>query len=903
MLAAAEPGLSEPQQEFIDRHCSSCHNDVDREGGLDLSTLSLRPGDAANLMTWVKVYDRVQTGEMPPKEKRQPGSSELNGFLKDLRSTLIAGENSTRTQGRALWRRLNRSEYEMALRDIFALPWLDVQPLLPVDGEAHHFSKSSSALDLSFVHMQKYMAAAEAAMLEALAVQFSSPPTSVKRYYARETGSFTSGDVSFRLTPFTGFTPERLKFPLLGSSAQPDVRANKAPITVGASDPDVRAREAVGWVAGHHIIGFSTGWSGFVAPVSGKYRVRFNGLSVWVGPNGHGNRLRGTGKARTSEPTEPRWYTANYDDVSVGRRSEAIVVYTQSEKRTALNRRVGMFDLHPDASTAELDVTLKAKEFLVTDAVRFYRVRPTDGSSRGPTNPLAQRDGQPAVAFRWMEVEGPLYDSNHGAGYRLLFGDLPLQEAKSGRKGVAIQVVRRLPPELVEPAIQASDVGLSDYRLEPVRVEVVSDNPRTDAGRLLRNFVSRVYRRPVSEREIDPFVALAHRQLDSGAGFTAAMLASYTAVLASAEFVVLNEKPGNLDGYALASRLAFFLWNSEPDDELKAAAARGELAVPERLHAQVERMLNSAKAARFVSAFLDGWLDLSKMDDTTPSLTLYPEYVLDQWLVESAVDETRLYFSELLQHNLPARTLVDSDFTFLNERLASHYGISGVTGAAMRRVALPADSPRGGLMTQASVLKVTAAGTTTSPVLRGKWIMERILGYVVPPPPAAVPAVEPDIRGSVTIRQQLDKHRADESCAMCHRKIDPPGFALENFDVLGGWRERYRAVSAVATPEHGIGHNGHPFSFYYSQPVDPSGRMPDGTAFEGIKDFKRLLLRDEAQLARNLTVHLVTYATGVPISFADRDALEKILERSRSRGYGVRTLVHEIVQSDLFRSK
>jgi hypothetical protein len=232
------------------------------------------------------------------------------------------------------------------------------------------------------------------------------------------------------------------------------------------------------------------------------------------------------------------------------------------------------------------------------------------------------------------------------------------------------------------------------------------------------------------------------------------------------------------------------------------------------LRAETERMLSDPKSGQFVAAFLDYWLDLRKMNDTTPSETLYNDYYLDDALIEAAGDETRLYFADLLQRDLPARHLVDSDFTFLNERLADHYGIPGVNGVALRRVALPADSPRGGFMTQASVLKVTANGTTTSPVIRGTWIMERIMGHHLPPPPAAVPAIEPDIRGAVTIRQQLDKHRADESCARCHR-----------------------------------------------------------------------------------------FATGAPERFSDRPVVEQIVQRTKSSQYGVRSIVHELISSDLFRQK
>ena len=223
--------------------------------------------------------------------------------------------------------------------------------------------------------------------------------------------------------------------------------------------------------------------------------------------------------------------------------------------------------------------------------------------------------------------------------------------------------------------------------------------------------------------------------------------------------------------------------------------------------------------------------------------------------------------------------MVDSDFTFLNERLAKHYGIPGVNGVEMRRVALPKDSVRGGLMTQASILKVTANGTTTSPVIRGVWIMERILGFHTAPPPG-VPAIEPDIRGAVTIRQQLDKHRADPSCAACHRKIDPPGFALESFDVMGGQRDRYRAFAESEKPESGLGLSGQPFTFHYGQPVDAAGTLPDGRTFAGIREFRQLLLsHDERLVAQNMVGQLLTFATGAPVGFSDRQQVDRILDQ------------------------
>jgi hypothetical protein len=274
-------------EDFIDRHCSSCHNDVDKEAGLDLTTQSFSPSDPANFATWVKVHDRVQSGEMPPREKKRPAAAEQSAFLQGLGTTLTKAELAESGGVRATWRRLNRAEYEDTLRDLLHLPWLQIRELLPEDGESHHFNKSTEALDVSFVHMRQYLKAAEAALREAMSVKLVQPPTTTKRYYARETPSLIAGDVSFKLDPFQGFRPERMKFPVLGNQAQPDVRQLKAPLTVGAGDPAARELEGIGWVTGHHIRGFGTGWGSFVSPVAGRYRVRINGLTVWVGPGGH----------------------------------------------------------------------------------------------------------------------------------------------------------------------------------------------------------------------------------------------------------------------------------------------------------------------------------------------------------------------------------------------------------------------------------------------------------------------------------------------------------------------------------------------------------------------------------------------------------------------------------------
>jgi len=877
---------------FTDRHCSACHNDVDKEAGLDLTSLSYAPDDPENFRTWISVHDRVQSGEMPPRDRRRPESADIRSFVAGILAVFIGVEEEViAVEGRTLRRRLNRSEYESSLRDLFQAPWLQIQNQLPEDGQAYHFNKVSRALDVSYVHMQRYMAAADTAMRQVMALKLVQPPTTTTRYYARDERNMTQWLPNVNQN---AGGPERMKFPLLGYQPQPDVRQYLAPTTVGASDPAKRELEASGWVSSNYVTGFGSRWAGFRASVAGRYKIRFSGFTVWAGPGGYTTGFA-NGRDMVGTPRPRRYFYANFDDIQPGRRSEYITIYTHG---AAQNRRLGGIDIHPEVGVQELgEVYLLPNEGIVTDASRFFRSRPT-GFQGGYTNPLAQRDGTPAVAFRWMEIEGPLYDDSTTAAYKLLFGDLPLKRVDEST--VTLDVLSTADSSTSRGG---GDYGRGGMGSRAVKVEVESANPEQDAERLLRSFMERAYRRPAREEDVQIFLGVIKDRLKANIGFAGSMLVGYTAVLASPGFVFVDEKPGKLDDYALATRLALFLWNSEPDQTLRNLAAKGELSRPGVLKTQTSRMLADPKSERFVHAFLDYWLELRKIEDTTPSTSLYNDYYLDEALNEASVEESRHFFSELLHKNLPARNIVDSDFTFLNERLATHYKITGVDGIKMRRVALAEDSIRGGFMTQASVLKVTANGTTTSPVIRGVWIAERIMGEHIPPPPAAVPAVEPDIRGAVTIREQLDKHRADESCAACHRKIDPPGFALESFDVMGAWRDRYRANAINQAPEHGFGKNGWPFAFHYALPVDASGALNDGRTFNDVREFKQLLLQNESQIARNLARQLTVYATGSPVRFSDRETIEKIVSSTKESNYGVRSIVDALIASDLFLAK
>ncbi|MDB5323261.1 MAG: hypothetical protein JWN40_4892, partial [Phycisphaerales bacterium] len=847
LSGAAPLAPPRPAPDFLQHHCVECHDAETQKGGLDLTALQFDLDSAKTFDTWIKIHDRVRDGEMPPKKKPRPEPKELVAFLTAIADPMVAADRArAAAQGRSVWRRLNRYEYENVIRDLLHAPWLQIKDMLPEDEESHRFNKAGEALAISHVHMASYLGAADYALRQAMATQVKPPPpTTTTRYYAREQKAFTG---KLKFSQFNT-SPERATFPLLGTMAQPEVLNGTAPVSVGAEgDPAIREQEAAGVVASSYEP-LELRFEKFIAPVGGHYRLRVGAYSFTAAP------LNAT-----------KWWVPDRANAGPGRRDEPVTLYAQVPPRQL--RLLGSFDVTPDVSgVAEMDTWLVAGESIRPDAARLFRSRPSNWH-----NPLADKEGTPGVAFRWLEVEGPIYDDKQWppAGHKLLFGDLPMRD----------------PANAGEP------------------VQVVSENPAADARRLLKNFMTAAYRRPVPDAEVERFAAVIDAASKSGTSFLEAMIAGYSAVLCSPGLISVEERPGRLDDYALASRLSFFLWNSAPDDELRALAARGELHRPDVLRAQAERLLSDPdRSRRFVDAFLDYWLDLRKIVATAPDAGLYPDYYLDDLLSESAEQETQLFFAELLRGNLPASNIVWSNFAMLNERLADHYGIAGVKGVALRRVTLPHDCKRGGLLTQASVLKVTANGTTTSPVLRGAWVMERILGKPPSPPPPSVPAVEPDIRGATTIRAQLDKHRTLATCAACHAKIDPAGFALESFDVMGGFRDHYRANGGTGPLVPGFGHNGQKFAFHLGQPVDPSGELPDGRHFQDVDSLKKLLLADQRQLARNLVSQLIVYGTGAPVRFGDRPEVEKILDRAASGGYGVRDLVRQFVQSDLFQTK
>lgn len=586
-----------------------------------------------------------------------------------------------------------------------------------------------------------------------------------------------------------------------------------------------------------------------------------------------------------SEPSLPRLYAGRFRGVP----SDGY--YTIRVKAEGINRK------HPySQDSLQVDRTEPIKmQVIVTDP---SVARPAAGQNSSDrvvaTVPLL--DHQPKVyEFRtWMD-EGFVPVIRYANG--------PLDFRTS-----LVKVLKTYHPETLtsnwrdvfstKPA-ETLDVWMSDAyegpRMRIHQMEIAGPVTKADSTtdllsgtdtESLKRFLFQAFRRPPIESEVTRYQSFFQSRLASGESEETAFLTTCKAILCSPSFLYVetpreSDEPKEL-AFRLASRLAYFLWSSMPDQELFDIAASGRIIHPETLVDQMHRMLKDPRAEAFHKHFTNSWLHLNELGSMPPDTQKFATYY-DHDLEPLMRRETQLFFAEILQKNLSIDHFIESDFTYANRYLAAHYGLPVIEGDEFRRVSLPADSLRGGLLGHASVLTATSNGVESSPVTRGIWVLENILGSPPPPPPPDIEPLEPDIRGATTIRQQLAKHRDVATCAECHRKIDPLGFALESFDPIGSYRHHYRDLQGKRVSA-----------------VDTAGTLPGGESFVNITELKHLLLKQNDQFANCLTRKMLTYALGREIGFQDRPSIDSIVGKLASRGNGLKDLVELIVTSDVF---
>ena len=757
---------------FLANHCYECHDDSTAKGELNLLDLEFDPGDVDVFKKWVRVFERVENGEMPPEKKPRPEQAKAKAFLQTLEHPLVAAEKKRfQTEGRVQVRRLNRREYEQTIHDLLGidLPLIDQ---LPEDPRGQIFETTASAQQLSHHLLARYLETAELALREA---------------FARA----QRGDKSFSKT---------INARMLGRGSW------KGGNYRGPEDKNGRA---IAWPLRLQFYGRMPATT---VPESGWYEITIQNLHsvnkdiVW-----------GTLKSGTCQSSAPILYSIGNVEATKEKRNVTYQAWIQKGH---------MLELKP------ADITTPRAP-----------IKTTGGSVNFKGSDLLGK-GTHGIAFTGMEIKRIYPNAKRWEVVKQLFGNLKKE-------------------------------NIQDASPEKLR-QLVSQR--------VHQFANRAFRRPVTTAQSKPYVDLALLVLEEKDSKPAqALFQAYRAILCSPRFLTFYEKPGRLDQHALASRLSYLLWNSMPDGTLRQLADKGEFK-GKKVHDELSRMLNDPRSERFVASFTDQWLNLREINFTSPDIRRFRTF--DPVVQDSMVEETRAFFGEMVRKNHRIHNLIDSDFAMLNERLVRFYGMKNVNvkkGHGLQKVSLGANR-RGGLITQGSVLKVTADGTSTSPVVRGIYVSERFLGIEIPPPPPGVSAVEPDIRGAVSIRDQLDKHRNSESCAACHRLIDPAGFALENFDPVGLWRTKYGNQKNSAK-------------------VDPSGATPEGENFQNIASWKKIYLQKPDQLTEAFARQLLSYATGAKPGFSDREALQGIVAHTRKNNYGMRSLFHAAISSEPFRTK
>jgi hypothetical protein len=855
---------------FLDQHCVECHDAEVKKGGLDLTALETQFADAKTFATWVKVHDAIARGEMPPKKKARPDAGAAAEVVRWLDQELtIADEARLAERGRIRLRRMTRSEFQNTLQDLLALPRLDLLAMLPSDGRIGGYEKIAGALDISPAHLEAYEAAVEKALDAAIAKQSQPPRVFQRRIYPAGLFKFGGNLVQGQFVLLKDKQPDPA-LPVRGGfedktghvgDAGPDLEERKTQLAALVA---AKSESAVG-LLNPNLAGYEAAMN--VSPIyPGLYRMK---LSLW---GFHWNQ----GKP---EPCAA---------------PQAAVLRAHEEGKQQEGGRLLRAFTAPSmqSKVAEITEWLDARESIVFDPVSI----PWNGFRIGQVAGRAAKHVGPGVAIDWFEIEGPIHPTWPPESHRRLFGDLTIEALPPGSEVV--------PPPREEVRsiggyVPSMYLDLTPQERKPPLETVQSAQPVEDARKLLTAFLPKAFRREVTDGEIEPYLKLLASRLGAKDCFEEAMRRVYVAVLTSPDFLFHRADGTEKDSYALASRLSYWLWNGPPDETLLAAAREGTLETGKGISAQVDRLLADPRSGRFIADFADQWLELRRLAETTPDPQLYPEYRF--LLHEGIAEEPRAFLRELIDRDRPVRALLQPGFAMVTQRLAEHYGIPGVNGVEVRKIDLPKESVRGGLLGQAAIHKLTANGTTTSPVNRGVWVMDRLLDDPAPPPPPGISAIDPDTRGATTVREQLDKHRADASCAACHAKIDPAGFALESFDPVGGFRERYRSNGKGDDPAE-KGKAAWRVSYKLGPAVDDSGALPDGRAFTGFAELNALLAADEEALARAFVAHLSRYATGAEVGYADRAEIGRIVAKAKEKekSYGLRSLIQGLAASRIF---
>jgi len=844
-VARGAAGFDDAARPFIEKNCVSCHGEKKAKAGFRIDLLGSNLAAPKVAEQWKEVIDRINAGEMPPEDKPRPDvrqAAEFVGWVNgQLRQLELVAKNAG---GRIPMRRLNRDEYANTVRDLLMLDEKIVRPLveeMPGDGKAEGFDRLGVALFFDQTQIERSLDIA--AKIAAKAIVMQPPKTE-------------------RLV--NNFDLLRMKPPAEMVEVFP---AFEHTIPRGAKDRIVKPG-FIEYIQGHPT--YQKEYDGWGA-------IDHFAVAKVVTQDGY-YRFRIKAKVDNRARKEPNKFRLQY-----GMRSPI-----QAESEVALN---------PSGTT---------------EAILFLR-GPVNGEVKGPqtfnllwnhTEKAVIREPKyMALVSKWTALRGRMEQAATRRAPQAEMDALKLERAGLEKElnawtGVAniynpAMDVEQLPRLQIE-SIEIEGPIEKEWPPASHKVLFFAGDQRSDAGyvrEIFTRFLPRAYRRPVTKLEIDEVVAVViDAQTKGKLSFHEAMRVGLQRVLCAPGFLFLQEPAGAnpqrraLNEYELASRISYFLWSTMPDNELFALATAGKLRA--NIAAQMKRMLADPKSSQFVENFAGQWLSVRDYGSIQPAAD-YKDY--DKPLERASKREPLAFFTEVLAKDLPVTSFLDSDFLMLNDRLAKHYGVEGVSGPEFRRVSIQPGHHRGGVLGMTGLMTFLADGTRTLPMRRGSWVLRELFDDPPNNPPPNAGEIQPNTGGkSLTVRERLELHRRDEICASCHSKLDPFGLALENYDAIGHWRERF---------------NGEGFRGSNAPVLDVSGSFPDGKKFSTLAEYKVGLMAKKDKFARAFSTKLLTYALGRPVGFTDHEVVDSLTATLKKNDYRFQSLIHAIVSSEPFNTK
>lgn len=832
------PDFQKQIQPFFNQYCIQCHSPSGTEPDIRLDAFSDAAAMEKGMMTFEKVVTVLRGQRMPPKDETQPSKEDRTRVMEWLAAytTGVDCSNPTmRNPGRVTLHRLNRVEYNNTIRDLLAL---DFQPAnaFPADDAGYGFDNNGDVLSIAPVLMEKCITAAGLVLDKSIFADPIEPPPAKQWMAASLEGTIPLGDPAATIAG-------------RGPGARPT--------------PVGRIFNYKGEISVDHEF-----------PVDGEYVLHFRAYGRQR-PAGQ-FMIDGQNVGRPVQLTEDqaKVYATGKLKIAAGKHRITLAFTNGGTKEDYDRAQAAAAEAAAKAATQPAAVA--APEVVDEDAALV------NAGARGAQQRRPAGDAVAAAPASAPATQGAARGqrgARGGAARGNRAGGAAGGGGGSNAPMLAVVFIEAEGPFEITPQRMPE----SYRRVMVARPSATVSKPQA-AEKIIRNFASKAYRRPVTNEEVQNLMAIWSKGDSAGDTFDASIHTALQAVLVSPHFLYRYEKDAGsedpsgirtLDEYELASRLSYFLWSSMPDEELFSLAQNGQLRA--NLGAQIQRMLKDPKSRALVDNFVGQWLKLRMMDFVTPDAKTFPEF--DPALREAMIAETQMLFHSIMQEDRSMIDLIDADFTFLNERLAKHYGIDGVSGNEMRRVQVAA-THRGGLLTQGSILTLTSYPGRTSPVQRGKWVLENLLDQAPPPPPPNIPPLQDQGQLKGTLRQRMEQHRSNPACANCHEQMDAIGFGLENFNAIGGWRDSDGDA-----------------------PIDPTGELPGGMKFNGPAQLKQIIKARQDDFCRTITSKLLTYSLGRGLEKFDACIVDEISAKVKQDGYKFSVLVNEIVRSDPFQKR